>query len=270
MKLKFDKANLSPEHPENNYIDREPAQRSDLPMGPFRLENGERAGSLLLFAPRNAIGAVIDRMTGGYGYSHLAIDCGEVDAPSGKRVMIEATPALGVHNAFQDQYGERKFARIPLRKTGIDVDRFCDCIRSKLGEKYSDEEILTLGLVENPAKQICSDLATVCLPKDMLVSMAHYYQTGFPYRLSPVLIYGMLDKNFHLFISPNGFAQYFGVPMGKHLDGSDQLSEPVIPNQRMSTGRKSNFWGIGMAVLCGLALLWLFKERPFRVTRDNA
>ena len=269
MKFKINKANLNSEHPKTNTIDQEPAERPTLPTGPFKPGEEERQGSLLLFVPRNPIGEVIDKMTGGYGYSHLAIDCGEVDLPTGKRVMIEATPALGVHTAFQDQYGKRKFIRIPLGKTGIDVDRYCDCIRSKLGEKYSDEEILTLGLVENPAKQICSDLATVCLPKEMLVSMARYYQAGFLHHLSLVLVYGRLNKNFHLFISPNGFSEYFGVPKGTELDGPDQLAEPVLPHQRMSTRRKTNLWAVGIAALCGLALLWLFKKHYFSATRDD-
>ncbi len=269
MKLKNNKANLNSQHPKTDYIDQEPADRSNLPTGPFRLGEEECKGSLLLFVPRNPIGEVIDKMTGGYGYSHLAIDCGEVDIPTGKRVMIEATPALGVHHAFQDQYGKRKFIRIPLRETGIDVDQYCDCIRSKLGEKYSDEEILTLGLVENPAKQICSDLATVCLPKEMLVSMARYYETGFLHHLSLVLVYGRLNKNFHLFISPNGFSEYFGVPLGTELDGPDQLAEPVLPNQQISTSRKTNLLTVGIAALCGLALLWLFKKRHFSATRND-
>ncbi len=144
-----------------DYLDREPAQVEGLPTGPLRQGDEGRQGSLLIFVPRNAISALINDMTGGYGYSHLAVDCGDIDIPSGKRVMVESTPGLGVHDSFQDEYGERKFVRIPLGKAGVDVGEFCDCIRSKLGEKYDDEEALTFGLIHNPAKQICSDLATV-------------------------------------------------------------------------------------------------------------
>jgi len=259
--------NNNSEHPKSDYIDKEPAPKQSLPTGPLRPGGEGREGSLLLFVPRNTISAVIDEMTGGYGYSHLAIDCGEVDTPSGKRVMIEVTPGLGVHNAFQDEYGERKFVRIPLKKTGIEIDKFCDCIRSKLGEKYGDEEALTLGLMDNPAKQICSDLATVCLPKDMRIDIAHHHKTGFLHHLSAVRMYGRLNRTFRLFVSPNGFSQYFGAPTGKQLDSPDQLSEPILPNQRISPRRNSNYLTVGMAALCGLVLVWILIKLHFRKIR---
>jgi len=214
----------------SDYIDREPAQNESLPTGPLRQGGEGRQGSLLLFVPRNAISGLINDMNGGYGYSHLAVDCGEVDIPSGKRVMIESTPGLGVHNSFQDEYGDRKFVRIPLEKAGVNVGEFCDCIRSKLGEKYDDEEALTLGLIHNPAKQICSDLATVCLPDATRAGIARCHLAGSIHSRSAVRLYGNLNKTYHLFVSPNGFAEYFGAPRGERLDGPDQLSEPVLPD----------------------------------------
>jgi hypothetical protein len=213
----------------SGYIDREPAQKEGLPTGPLKQGGEGRQGSLLIFAPRNEISALINDTTGGYGYSHLAVDCGEIDIPSGKRVMVEATVGLGVHNSFQDEYGERKFVRIPLEKAGVNADEFCDCIRSKLGEKYDDEEALTLGLIDDPAKQVCSDLATVCLPEAIRADIARHQRTGFLYYLSTLWPYGGSDKIFHLFVSPNGFARYFGAPRGERLDAPDQLSEPVVP-----------------------------------------
>jgi len=143
--------------------------------------------------------------------------------------MVESTPGIGVHNSFQDEYGERKLVRIPLEKAGINVGEFCDCIRSKLGEKYDDEEALTFGLIHNPAKQICSDLATVCLPEATRTGIARQHQAGFLHALSAVRLYGSPNKTFRLFVSPNGFAEYFGAPRGGQLDGPDQLSEPILP-----------------------------------------
>ena len=215
----------------SGYIDREPAQKEGQPTGPLR-QGGEGCQcSLLIFVPRNTISALINDMTGGYGYSHLAVDCGELDVPSGKRVMIESTFGLGVHNSFQDEYGERKFVRIPLEKAGVNAAEFCNCVRSKLGEKFDDEEVLTVGLLHNPAKQICSDLATVCLPKAMLTGIARYQRAGFLYHLSTVW-----PKIFRLFVTPNGFAEYFGAPRGEQLGGPDQLSEPTLPAKRISPG----------------------------------
>jgi hypothetical protein len=237
MKSKTITAPLNTNQLKSDYIDREPAQTESRPTGPLRQAGEGRQGSLLIFVPRNAISALINDMTGGYGYSHLAVDCGELDIPSGKRVMVESTVGLGVHNSFQDEYGERKFVRIPLEKAGVNAGEFCDCIRSKLGEKFDVEEALTFGLIDNPAKQICSDLATVCLPEATRTGIARYQRAGFLYYLSTVWPYGGSNKIFHLFVSPNGFAEYFGAPRGEQLDGPDQLSEPILPAKRIHPRR---------------------------------
>ena len=73
------------------YIDMEPPLENHLPSGPFHVTAKERAGDLLLFVPRNEMGRTINSLTGRYGYSHLAIDCGETDEPTGRSLMIEAT-----------------------------------------------------------------------------------------------------------------------------------------------------------------------------------
>ena len=219
---------------QSRYIDTEPAQKINRPTGPYKDGGEGRQGSLLIFVPRNPVSALINDLTGGYGYSHLAIDCGEVDIPSGKRIMIESTVGLGVHYSFQDEYGERKFVRIPLEKAGVDPVQFCDCIRLKVGEKYDDEEALTLGLFHNPARQTCSDLATICLPQATRLDIARNHKSGFLHPLSAVRLYGnpAKTKNFRLFVSPNGFAEYFGAPRGEQLEGPDQLSLPVLPAKR--------------------------------------
>ncbi len=232
MKRKTIKASLNTPKLKSGYVDREPAQKENLPTGPLRQGGEKHQCDLLIFVPRNPISALINDMTGGYGYSHLAVDCGEIDIPGGKPVMVEATFGLGVHHSFQDEYGERKFVRIPLEKAGINPEEFCDCIRSKLGEKFDEEEVLTIGLIDNPTKQICSDLATVCLPEATRKAIARAHQAGFLHSLAVVRLYGSPNKTLRLFVSPNGFAEYFGAPRGKQLDGSDQLAEPILPTKR--------------------------------------
>ena len=150
--------------------------------------------------------------------------------------MVESTFSLGVHNSFQDEYGERKFVRIPLKKAGVDEDEFYNCIHSKLGEKFDYEEALTIGLIHNPAKQICSDLATVCLPEMIRADIAHYHQAGFLHSRSAI---HLPNKPPRLFVTPNGFAEYFGAPRGDKLKSPDQLSEPVMPIKKVSRWR---FW----------------------------
>ena len=218
-----------------DYVDREPAQKKNLPTGPLDKRCDEHQYSLLIFVPRNAIGALTNEMTGVYGYSHLAIDCGEFDIPSGKRIMVEATFGLGVNNSFQDEYGERKFVRIPLEKVGINISEFCNCVRSKLGEKFDEEEVLTIGIIHDPAKQICSHLATGCLPEKTRKELARYQQSSFLYYLSNIWPSGGSNKIFRLFVTPNGFAEYFGAPKGEQLDRPDQLSEPIFSTRRKSS-----------------------------------
>ena len=211
------------------YIDREPAQKESLPTGPFGPAAAEPRCSLLIYVPRNTTSSLIDEMTGRYGYSHLAVDCGELDIPSGKRIMVESTVGVGVHNSFQDEYGERKFVRISLEKVGVDIAEFCECVRSRMGEKFDQEEALTLGLIHDPARQVCSDLATGCLPEAMRTAIARSLQAGALHILSTVQHVETPGKPTRLFVSPNGFAQYFGAPRGEQLKGSDQLVEPVLP-----------------------------------------
>ncbi len=199
---------------------------------------------------------MIDELSGGYGYSHLAVDCGEVDIPSGRRVMVELTVGQKVHYAFQDEYGDRHFVCIPLAKAGIEVRLFCNCIRSKLGQKYDDEEALTLGVIDDPAKQICSDLATVCLPQEMRLDIARRHRAGLMHPLSAVR-HGKLDTNFRLFVSPNGFAEYFGAPRGRDLAGPDQYWEPCLPEEVAGTRHSVEMWKVGAAALGCLALSWL-------------
>lgn len=267
MEPKINLMALLPELFQGDYVDRAPAYKRPLPTGPMKPAGEGREGSLLLFVARNAISATIDKVTGGYGYSHLAIDCGEMDIPTGKRVMIESTPGLGVHYSFQDQYGAREFIRIPLERTGISVEQFCDAIHSKLGEPYSRRELLTFGLLVNPVKQTCCNLATVCLPPQICADIARHYRRSFLNLLPMVRVYGNPDRPFRLFVTPNGFAKYFGAPRGQQIRQPDQLMEPVLPSgQIVAVERGPMTWGIWMAVLCSLALVWVLA-RPDTHTR---
>ncbi len=212
--------------PVKTYLDTAPPEKSK-PTGPFQTVAEDHKGDLLLFVPRNQISRLINDLTGRYGYSHLAIDCGEIDGATGRRVMIEATMDAGVHYAFQDEYGKRPFARLPLSQVDIDVQRFCECVHEKVGEKFDNFEAITLGIFDNPARQICSDLATVCLPEDVRDLIARYHRKAVIHPLAAVKD-EKLGPGFRLFVSPNGFAEFFGAPPGSELAGPDQLVEPHI------------------------------------------
>jgi hypothetical protein len=228
MNIKTIAALLSPQWLKSDYLDREPPQKEERPAGPMKLATAAPVCSMLIYVPRNAISALIDDTTGGYGYSHLALDCGEIDVPTGRPVMIESTVGSGVHYSFQDEYGERKYVRIPLEGHVVNAAEFCDCLRAKLGEKFDDEEALSGGLIDNPAKQICSDLATVCLPETVRVGIARYHEAGVLHVLSAVREYHGPNEQLRLFVSPNGFAQYFGAPRGSRLTDKGQVSKPIL------------------------------------------
>jgi hypothetical protein len=226
-----------------SYIDTEPPLEKSIPTGPFQTAFRDSEGDLLLFVPRNEISRTINSLTGRYGYSHLAIDCGEIDIPTGRRIMIEVTMGLGVHYAFQDEYGKRHFVRLPLRETGMDIDEFCQCVHAKVGEKFDNLEAITLGILDNPARQICSDLATVCLPEETRAKIARYHKRAVLHPLS-VVQDKMLAVGLRLFMSPNGFAEFLGAPRGRDLKGPDQLAHPHV---QMKTDEKflSKLWKLG-------------------------
>ena len=231
------------------YIDTEPPLEKQIPAGPFHLAATEREGDVLLFVPRNQIGRTISNLTGHYGYSHLAIDPGEIDEPTGRRVMIEATVGHGVHYAFLDEYGDRPFARVPLWKTGMDVQSFCQCVRARVGERFDDLEALTLGILDNPARQICSDLATVCLPEEMRQEIARCHRKAVIHPLAAVRD-EKSGPGFHLFMSPNGFAEFLGIPRGKEIEGPDQLVEPHL-QAKSDAGLFETLWKQGDTFVTG-------------------
>jgi hypothetical protein len=207
------------------YLDTEPPLDKNKPTGPFRSAAEAHAGDLLLFVPRNEVSRTINELTGRYGYSHLAIDCGEVDLPTGRRVMVESTVAPGVHYAFLDEYGGRPFARIPLQNTGMDVEAFCECVHARVGEHFDDLEVISLGVLDNPARQICSDVATVCLPEEMCQRIIRCHDGMVLHPLS-VARHEMLDARNRLFVSPNGYAEFFNIPHGQDIHLPGQLVDP--------------------------------------------
>ena len=169
--------------------------------------------------------------------------------------MVESDQ-WGVHDSFQDQFGQRPFVRIPLDRIGVDPHQFCEAIRARVGEPYDYEEVLTLGEVDDPNRQICSNLAAVCLPRWIQADLARHLLAGLIHPLS-ALVHGSPEGNFHLFVSPNGFAEYFGAPRGIELTGPDQLHEPSLPDEQTSPRRHSPHWRPALAALAVLGTLAL-------------
>jgi len=210
-------------------------ETSEVPTGPFTITAQCQGCAILIFVPEDAVGRVIDSATGGYGYSHVAIDCCEVDQVTGKRVMIEATSA-GVHRSSQDRYGNRRFARIPLSSRGIDCKAFCDCVKSKIGQPYDTDEAISKGANDDPGKQICSGLAAICLPADVRQDIARKRKAGELRRDSVVVRNNPdggssqeTDGQREIFVSPNALAEYFGAPRGENVGQDEVVQPPTVP-----------------------------------------
>lgn len=226
-----------------------PVERSPktaLPTGPFAASRSAHIGDLLLWVPRRIDSFLIDDLTGGFGYSHSTVDAGEVDVPTGKPVMVEVTLGQEVKRTFQDQYARRASARIPLRKAGVDAGAFAACILSRLGEQYDSLEALTLGEIDDPAKQVCSGLAAECLPETVRREIAKARRLGLLRRTSVSVHSSASAAETKVFISPNGFAQYFGAPKGRKLREPDLTVEPCpIPTSAKAVIRKHG-WRAGL------------------------
>jgi hypothetical protein len=260
--LKVSKRDEPIQTPQEKQVQSEPG-----PIGPFLTRRKRQRGDLLLFVPRRLESWIIDHVTGRYGYSHLAVDCGEDDV-TGKAVMIESTVGRLVDRVFLDSYGARHFARVPLSHLGMDVERFCACVTEKLGQPYDNLEALTWGKVDDPAKQVCSDLASVCLPEPVREDIARASRLGLLRRRAVSVHSRRSMPGAGLFISPNGFAEYFGAPQGEDLTQADQLVTRPRPITR-SPGRIALrlSWKIGAVAVALMIILGSFFVRLRRAKK---
>lgn len=236
-----------------------PAANPTVPKGPFR---NDREPALLVFVPRDLSGRIIDDLSGGYGYSHVCVDCGETDLDTGQPVMIESTTGAPVHRRFLDVYGDRCYARIPLKAMGVDPEPFCSCVASKVGEPYDYLEALTWGQVDDPARQVCSDLAADCLPDTLRLDFARAQYDGRLSRLA-VSVHHRENGEIDVFVSPNAFCHYFGVPRGNDILYPNQtVSVHPIPVPHRGFWRR---WAWVEGLLAGAALFgslyWWISRR---------
>jgi hypothetical protein len=207
-------------------VERSSKEEKAFPAGPFAVQRRDQMGDLLLWVPRHIESYLIDDLTGRFGYSHVTVDTGEVDVPTGKAVMVEVTIGQKVERKFQDEYAARPYVRVPLSKTGVDVETFVGCVLSKLGEPYSNLEALTLGEIDDPAKQVCSSVASDCLPVSVTQDIAKAKRLGLLRRMSVSIYSHPWAPQTDVFVSPNGFAQYYRIPKGGHVRWADVRIEP--------------------------------------------
>jgi hypothetical protein len=240
-------------------------EETNVPTGPYAANRRRQMGDLLLWVPRKIDSFIIDDLTGRFGYSHLSVDTGEVDLPTGKPVMVEAMVGKPVQRKFQDEYAGRNYARIPLSKTGIDAETFVGCIKSELGEPYDNLEALTLGEIDDPAKQVCSGLAAECLPETVRKEIAKARRLRL-LRGTSVSVHSSFNApKTKVFISPNGFAEYYAAPKGRMLQEADLLVEPhpmdtsMIGVVRRHASKAVWFLGV-VGVVSAVVIFFIFYE----------
>jgi len=245
-------------------VESSPKEAVSAPTGPYAVKRREQTGDLLLWVPHKINSFIIDELTGRFGYSHISVDTGEVDLPTGKPVMVEAMVGQRVERKFQDEYASRPYARIPLSKTGVDGEAFTARVISRLGEPYDIVEALTLGEIDDPAKQMCSGLASECLPESLKDEIARARRWGL-LRRSSVSVYSPANTPaMKIFISPNGFAEYYGAPKGKKLGEPDFLVEPRPVDVSVKSVVRRHAWKAGLVLgiavaLAGITLFFIKK-----------
>ena len=218
----------------------------------------------MLRVPRRIDSYLIDDLTGGYGYSHSTIDTGEIDVPTRKPVMAEITIGQTVTRSFQDEYGARAFVRVPLAEAGVNVREFIECVKSKMGEQYDGLGAITLGEIREPAKEVCSQLAADCLPQSTLRQIADAKRLGLLHQRSVSVHSKRNAKKTRAFISPNGFAEYYGMPRGREVSERDTRSalRPVQGSRSGVAGGAARRHGWKVAALAlGIILLALIVSR---------
>jgi hypothetical protein len=223
-------------------VEGNPKEKIATPTGPYAAKRRHQMGDLLIWVPQHLESFIIDDLTGGFGYSHVTIDTGEVDLPTGKPVMAEVTIGQVVKRKFQDEYADRPYARIPLSRTGVDVEAFVAGVLSRLGEPYSDLKALTLGEIDDPAKQVCSSLAAESLPEKVRGKIAKARRLMLLNRASVSVHSHLNASETKVFISPNGFAQYYEAPKGKKVHKADFKVEPHPMETSVKTMVRKHRW----------------------------
>ena len=230
-------------------------EKPPLPTGPYLTTRKHQIGDLLLWVPRRMESYLIDDLTSGYGYSHSTIDTGEIDIPTQKPVMVEILQGETVMRKFQDQYGQRPYVRVPISETGVNTEQFIDCVKSKIGEPYDNLEIITLGKIQHPDKEVCSGLVSDCLPMEELQRIAWAKKKGL-FRKGSIIVNSKPGQTqLKESITPNGLAQYYGAPKGIKLNGPDILLKPHPIECSKIIHRR---WKLTAGILgCGMAI-WVF------------
>lgn len=115
--------------------------------------------SIVLFEP-DSRSRLIDQATGGYGFSHVAVDGCEADS-QGRPLLIDCQPGLGVARVLEATYAKRR--RVHVWMPLCEGRELYGCVRACVGRPY---DLLGLVMPKRGLADglICSQLIYECLP----------------------------------------------------------------------------------------------------------
>jgi len=189
--------------------------------------------------PSREVALDIDRVSGGDGYAHAAVECCRAD---GSPVAIEADLSAGnVHYSELTKWTKpangdppRPFGRLAIRhlhRFGVMCPSFCKQVKDLLGLPYSAWRACPVlppsakvWLKDMPKEGLlCTDVITRSLPPDLVKRMLVFLQNT--YRDEPgVACFGTDGK---ILLSPNGIA--FALGLAPAIDVNEPAHE-LSPN----------------------------------------
>ena len=178
---------------------------------------------------------IADVLSGNYGYTHLAVDCGDVrhgptaehdkcDARDGHRFAIQAGPGCGVHR-FELENWARPYGRLALRHLAphVQCQQFCKDVKALIGTPFSIQKFLTHGSID-PEGLVCADVITRCLEPPLRKRIHAFLKNDSSW---PPGVSQQLPEDQFL-ISPNGYALAFGLRPGTELKAPGVDLEPNL------------------------------------------
>lgn len=147
------------------------------------------APGLVFFAPGDSVASrAIDAASGGYGFSHVAVQGCEV-GPGGVPLLVDCRPGSGVHRRPETDEVYQGRARGRLLLTGPAAAELYGCARARVGADYAPFD----------GGYLCARLASDCLPAELRARVAAAAQYAGPVGM----------------VSPNQIAAAFGVRPGR-------------------------------------------------------
>lgn len=115
---------------------------------------------ILFFVPVDETSRDIDEATGGHGYSHVAIDAGEIDKASGDYLIIDCRPTKGVFRRPLSDMGSRRRSIVELSsEVG---EQSYGYIRASMDKPF---DVLSMAFGGDRTSTYCSKLVWDSLPQ---------------------------------------------------------------------------------------------------------